>query len=130
MKFGTFPSWLGSLLARWLPRGPGMAGAPSGHAAGSASLGSAPAWLLAPPPPALTSALVSVIDSVVVAVEWLLTALPNPVPTAGRLRHARGRGGEQLGRVTSPVRRPLLAGIGTADLIIHHGRATMTGHPR
>jgi hypothetical protein len=100
------------------------------HNAGSAPRGSAPGWPLAPRVPALASVIGSVIELVVASVEWLLTALPSPVPTAGRLRHARGRGGEQLSRVTSPVRRPVLAGIGTADLIIHHGRAALTGQPR
>jgi hypothetical protein len=57
------------------------------------------------------------IESAVEIVDRVLAGVPNPVPSSGQLRQLRGR---SLPVVTSPVRRvrrPLLAAIGTADLL-------------
>jgi hypothetical protein len=73
-------------------------------------------WL----PRGLGALVVAVIDSIAEAVDSVLARVPNPVPTAGQLRHTRTRGGEQLrglGRVACPARRPVLAGVG--EILVH-----------
>lgn len=91
MDRGVRRSGLGTVLARWVRRG-------------------------------LGALVVAVIDSIVESVDSVLVMVPNPVPTAAQLRRTRKRGGEQLGglgRVARPARRPMLAGVGAADLLIH-----------
>jgi hypothetical protein len=68
----------------------------------------------------------SVIDSVLESVDCLLATVPNPVPSAGQLRHARRRGIALLSRAAHPARRPLLAGIGTADVLAEQLRRGLT----
>jgi hypothetical protein len=116
MNLDDAPSELVGLLAGWLGgpfTTPGMqANEPEPGAVRRLDRARAPE-----PEPAHTSVMESVIDSMVESVDSLLAAVPNPVPSAGQLRQARGRGVAQLARATDRARKPLLAGIGTADLI-------------
>ena len=45
-------------------------------------------------------------------------SIPNPVPTSGEIRMARARFAEVLGLGLRGVRTPVLAGVGTADLVV------------
>ena len=68
------------------------------------------------------SVLVSAIESALEAVDRVLAGIPNPVPSSGQLRQARG---QVLRTAASPVRRvrrPLLAVIGTVDLLADQTR--------
>lgn len=70
----------------------------------------------------LGALVVAVIDSFADSMDSVLVMVPNPVPTAGQLRHTRKRGVEQLGRlgrVARPARRPVLAGVGAGELLMH-----------
>lgn len=90
---------LGSVLVRWLRKG-------------------------------LAALAVAVIDSITDSIDSALVMLPNPVPTAGQLRDTRKRGGLQLrrlGRVTYSARRPVLAGVGAGELLVHRWRPASTG---
>lgn len=79
----------------------------------------------------VATVVVSVIESVLEVVDWVLAGIPNPVPSSGQLRQIRGRA---LPPVISPVvnpvrraRRPLLAAIGTADLLADRTRRLGAG---
>lgn len=69
----------------------------------------------------LATVVVAVIESVLSVVDRVLAGIPNPVPSSGQLRQIRGRGlPAVINPVVTPVRaarRPLLAAIGTADLL-------------
>lgn len=70
----------------------------------------------------LGALVVAVIDSITESVDSVLARVPNPVPTAGQLRHTRKRGGEQLrglGSVARPARKPALASVGAGELLVH-----------
>jgi hypothetical protein len=108
MTIDNAPPGLGDLLTGWL-RGPFTT--PDTRAEGGDSVAGTP-----------DSVIESVIDSMLESVDSLLAAVPNPVPSAGQLRQARGQGVAHLSRATHRARRPLLAGIGTADLIAHQLR--------
>jgi hypothetical protein len=66
-----------------------------------------------------------IVTTIVGSVDTLVSAVPNPVPSAGQLRQARDLSAAQLDRLTRPARRPVLAGLGTADLIRYRWRTTM-----
>lgn len=79
----------------------------------------------------VATVVASVIESMLGVVDWVLAAIPNPVPSSGQLRQIRGRG---LPLVINPVitpvrraRRPLLAAIGTADLLADRTRSLSSG---
>lgn len=75
----------------------------------------------------LATAVAAVIESMLGVVDWVLAGVPNPVPSSGQLRQLRGRG---MPTVTAParrVRRPLLAAIGTADLLADQTRRLGSG---
>jgi hypothetical protein len=63
------------------------------------------------------SVVAAVIEAMLGVVDSLLARVPNPVPSSGQLRQARGRGSLTLASAFRRARRPLLAGIGTADLL-------------
>jgi hypothetical protein len=69
----------------------------------------------------LATVVVAVIESVLSVVDRVLAGIPNPVPSSGQLRQIRGRTFPTvINPVVTPVRaarRPLLAAIGTADLL-------------
>jgi hypothetical protein len=121
MKLEVELPGLGDLLTGWLHK---PLTTPIEHGDGSDSAavpGHDP-----PRVPAPGSVLESVIDSMVESVDSILSSVPNPVPSAGQLRQARGRGVAHLSRATHRARRPLLAGIGTADLIAEQLRRHLT----
>jgi hypothetical protein len=120
MNLENAPPGLGDLLTGWL-RAPFTP--PSTRVDEPDSVADTPhdpAWDSASelvPSSVMESVIESVIDSIFESVDSLLASVPNPVPSAGQLRQARGRGVAHLSRATHRARRPLLAGIGTADLI-------------
>ena len=79
----------------------------------------------------LATVVVAVIESVLGVVDRVLAGIPNPVPSSGQLRQIRGRTLPQLmSPVATPVRRarrPLLAAIGTADLLADQTRRLGSG---
>ena len=120
--------WLGPQgpLARWLLRGLSTLGGPTREPYRAPGVSPGPEagsrWTAVRTP---ASASTVIVASFVDSVDVLLDTVPNPVPSAGQLRQARGRGGEHLSRAIRPARRPLLAGIGTADLILDRCRVAL-----
>ena len=129
MNLENAPPGLGDLLPGWL-RAPFTT--PSTRADEPDSVADTPhtsAWYSAPelaPSSRMEAVIESVIDSMLESVDSLLAVVPNPVPSAGQLRQARGRGVAHLSRATHRARTPLLAGIGTADLIAEQLRRHLT----
>lgn len=119
MNLGSALPRLGSLLSRWF--GTRAAEAPT-HRTQSRTVAGAPPvprrTQLAPS--SRTTIVTALIEVVLGVVDYLLAGVPNPVPSAGQLRLARQRGLPVLVGPARRVRRPLLAGIGTADLLAEH----------
>lgn len=66
--------------------------------------------------------VVSVIEAMLDVMDRVLAGIPNPVPSSGQLRRARR---QALRTATGPVhkvRRPVLAVIGTVDLLADRTR--------
>ena len=71
--------------------------------------------------------LVSVIESALDVVDRVLAGIPNPVPSAGQLRQVRGQALRTAASPVRRVRRPLLAVIGTVDLLADQTRGLDLG---
>jgi hypothetical protein len=65
------------------------------------------------------------------SVESALATIPNPVPTSGDVRIARSHVLRPAARAIRGLRRPLLAGLGGADLVLEWARLFLRpGPPR
>jgi hypothetical protein len=70
----------------------------------------------------LATVVATVIESLLGVVDRVLAGVPNPVPSSGQLRQLRSRGRPIVIDPVRRARRPLLAAIGTADLLADRTR--------
>ena len=131
MNRDDMPTPSGVLLPRWRSKSDTTTAESTSESTAAPVAVSAPVTSHRPPTEPVTSstaesAIDALVESLLASVDQVLAGVPNPVPSSGQLRRARGRGASQVSSVSRRVQRPLLAGIGAADLIAEQLRQRLS----